>query len=84
MAKTHLSNRQLMCIASLQTSIPEVWAGPKFSHDSLEHNFGALKDFLMWDVGDDTHGTRNYILRSVEALTPAFSSLISSLFEDNH
>ena len=83
-AKTHLMNRQHTCLASLQTSIPEVWAGPKMSRDSIKHNFGALKDFLNWDAGDDTHGTQNHVLRSVEALTPAFSSLVRSLFEDNH
>jgi hypothetical protein len=83
-ARTQLTAQKLTCVASLETVIPEVLAGPKSARDSLEHNLGGMKDSLMWDAGDAIHGTKNYIERSIEDISPSFRSQIAAMFEDNH
>lgn len=83
-AKTLLTAAKLTCVASLETTIPEVLAGPKSARDSLEHNLGGMKDSLMWDAGDAIHGTMNFIERSIEDISPSFRSQMAAMFEDNH
>jgi hypothetical protein len=74
----------MLAVASTETLIPEILAGSSGTRLDVLHDFGAMKTSLMWDAQDGVHGTKNFILRSVEHLREGFGQRLRSEFEWDH
>jgi hypothetical protein len=83
-AKSRLNIEKMLAIASTETLIPEILAGSNSTRLDVLHDFGAMKTSLMWDAQDGAHGTKNYILRSIEHLRDGFGQRLRSEFEWDH
>ena len=83
-SKSKLSIEKMLAIASVETLIPEILAGPSTNRTDLLHDFGSMKSAIMWDALDGTHGTKNYIQTAVDHLKDGFLHRLSSEFEWEH
>lgn len=71
---------QSVIVASFQTEIPPVLAGPKESHEQA-HLFNAMKTYELWDSGDGVTGALNRINQTLQMKEASLIAMIDQKLE---